>query len=93
MFYIKYLTMYKVHMHGGATRQLLHGCAYVREIIHELKLVDYLPVLTHIPYNNLYIGLSAPRIILLFYIYDTKPYICINQIRVTCCAYMGSQMK
>ena len=39
MFYIKYLTMYKVHMHAGAIRQLLYGCAYVRETI--LKLVDY----------------------------------------------------
>ena len=34
MFYIKYLTMHKVHMHAGAIRQLLYGCAYVREIIH-----------------------------------------------------------
>ena len=25
MFYIKYLTMHKVHMHAGAIRQLLHG--------------------------------------------------------------------
>ena len=47
MFYIiKYLTMHKVHMHAGAIRQLLYGCAYVRDIIHELKLVDYLPVHT-----------------------------------------------
>ena len=23
---------YKVHMHAGATRQLLYGCVYVREI-------------------------------------------------------------
>ena len=30
MFYIKYLTMHKVHMHAGAIRQLLYGCAYVR---------------------------------------------------------------
>ena len=36
MFYIKYLTMHKVHMHAGAIRQLLYGCAYVREIIHSL---------------------------------------------------------
>ena len=53
MFYIKYLTMQKVHMHAGAKRQLLYGCAYVREIIHSLKLVDYLPIHTHKPYNNL----------------------------------------
>ena len=25
MFYIKYLTMHKVHMHTGAIRQLLYG--------------------------------------------------------------------
>ena len=30
MFYIKYLTMYKVHMHAGAIRKLLYGCEYVR---------------------------------------------------------------
>ena len=43
MFYIKYLAIHKVHMHAGTTiRQLLYGCAYVREIIHSLKLVDYL---------------------------------------------------
>ena len=42
LFYIKYLTMHKVHMHSGAMRQLLYGCAYVREIIH--KLVDYPPI-------------------------------------------------
>ena len=52
MFYIEYLTMHKVHMHAGAIRQLLYGCAYVREIIHSLKLVDYPPVHAHKPYNN-----------------------------------------
>ena len=52
MFHIKYLTMQKVHMHVGAIRQFLYGCAYVREIVHSLKLVDYLPVRTHKPYNN-----------------------------------------
>ena len=55
MFYIKYLTMHKVHMHAGAIRQLLYGCVYVREIILSLKLVDYPPVHTHKPYNNLHI--------------------------------------
>ena len=44
MLYIKYLTMYKVHMHAGAIRKLVYGCTCVREIIHSLKLVDYLPV-------------------------------------------------
>ena len=55
MFYIRYLTMHKVHMHAGAIRQLVYGCAYVREIIHSLKLVDYLPVHTHKSYNNLHL--------------------------------------
>ena len=54
MFYIKYLTMYKLHMHADAIRKLLHGCAYVREIIHSLKLVDYLPIQTHKPYTSLH---------------------------------------
>ena len=55
MFYINYLTMHKVHMYAGAIRQLLYGCVYVREIIHSLKLVDYLPVHTHKPYDNLHL--------------------------------------
>ena len=54
MFYIKYLTKHKVHMHAGATRQLLYGCAYVQKIIHSLKLVDFPPVYMHKPYNNLH---------------------------------------
>ena len=49
MFYIKHLTICKVHMHAGAIRKLLYGCAYVRVIIHLLKLVDYLTVHTHKP--------------------------------------------
>ena len=48
--------MHKVHMHAGAIRQLLYGCAYIREIIHSLMLVDYLPVHTHKPYNNLHVN-------------------------------------
>ena len=31
-------------------------CAYVREINHSLKLVDYLPVHAHKPYNNLHLS-------------------------------------
>ena len=54
MFYIKYLTMHKVHMHAGAIRQLLYGCAYVPETIHSLKLVDFPPVHMHKPYNTLH---------------------------------------
>ena len=44
MFYNKYLRMNEVQMHAGAIRKLLYGCAYIREIIHSLKFVDYLPV-------------------------------------------------
>ena len=62
MFYIKYLTMHKVHIHVGAIRQLVYVCAYQRENIHSLKLVDYLPVYTHKPYNYLhkYIDIMKP---------------------------------
>ena len=47
MFWIKYLTLYNVQLHISAIRELLYGCAHVREIILELKLVNYLPVHTH----------------------------------------------
>ena len=53
MLNIKYLTIHKVHMHAGAIRQLMYGCAYVRETIHSLQLVDYPPVHTHKPYTYL----------------------------------------
>ena len=55
MFYIKYLTMCKVHMYAGAIRKLLYGCAYVRELIHSLKLVVYPLVHVHKPNNNLHL--------------------------------------
>ena len=55
MFDIKYLTMHKVHMHASAIRQLLYGCTGVREKIRSLKLVDYPPIHTQKPYNNLFI--------------------------------------
>ena len=47
MHYTKDLTLYRVHIRAGAIKKLMYGCAFVREIIHELKLVDYLPVHTH----------------------------------------------
>ena len=47
MLYTKYLTLYQVHIRACAIRKLMYGCAFVREIIHELKLVDYLPAHTH----------------------------------------------
>ena len=54
MFCNRFFTIHKVHVvHAGAIRQLLYGCTHVWEIIHSLKLVDYLPVHTHKPYNNL----------------------------------------
>ena len=46
---IKYLTMYKVHMQGGAIRTLLYGCAYVWGVIHSL-------IYTHRPYINLHLN-------------------------------------
>ena len=55
MFYIKYLTIHKMHMHAGAIRQISYSCAYVREIINSTKLMDYHPVHTHKPYNNLHL--------------------------------------
>ena len=35
MFYIKYLTMYKVRMHADAIRKLLYVCAYVHNPYNE----------------------------------------------------------
>ena len=40
--------------------KLLYGCAYVRQIIHSLKPVDFLPVRTLKPYNNLGLNPSFP---------------------------------
>ena len=39
-------------MQAGAISKLLYGFASVWAIIHSLKLVDYLLVRTHKPYNN-----------------------------------------
>ena len=58
--------MYKVHMHTGAIRKSLYGCAYVWEIILSLKLVDYLPIHTHKPDNNL------QMLVLLFHLVCSK---------------------
>ena len=51
MFYIKYLTVHSVLMHADAIRL----CACEREIKHELMLVDYPPVHTLKPYNNVHL--------------------------------------
>ena len=52
MFYNKYLTMYKVHMHAGAIRKLL--CSGDNPLA-KARVVDYLPVHTHKPYTNLHL--------------------------------------
>ena len=48
----KCIAMHKMQLRAGAIRALLYGFASVRAIIHSRKLVDYLPVQTHKPYNN-----------------------------------------
>ena len=58
IFYIRYLKMLIMHLHASAIRQLLYGSAHVRKIIHSLKLVDYLHVHTHKPYNNLHLSIT-----------------------------------
>ena len=40
-------------MHAGAISKLWYGYLSVRAIIHSLKFVDYLPIQTHKPYDNL----------------------------------------
>ena len=59
MFNVNYLAMHKVQMHTEAISKLLYGVASVQAIIHSLKLVDYLPVHTHKPYNNLHLKLQG----------------------------------
>ena len=45
--------MHKVHMHDGAISKLLYGLRlYGRKPTRYLKLVDYLTVQTHEPYNS-----------------------------------------
>ena len=38
----------------------MHGFAGVRAIIHSLKLVGYISVHTHKPYNNFYVFYESP---------------------------------
>ena len=45
--------MHNVQMHAGAMGDLLSGFASVQIIMHSLKIMDYFPVQTHKPYNNL----------------------------------------
>ena len=55
MFNVKYLAMHNVQMHAGAISKLLYGFASIGRIIHSLKFVDYLPLQTHTPHNNLHL--------------------------------------
>ena len=41
-----------VLMHAGPIRNSYYGCASVWEIIHSLKIINYLPIHTHKQYNN-----------------------------------------
>ena len=59
MFINKYLEMHKVQKHAGAITKLLYGFVSVRTIITSLKLVDYLLVQVHQPYNEKYLNYSA----------------------------------
>ena len=47
-------------MHAGAISKLFYGFAGVRVIIHSLKLVGYIPVHPHKPYNNFYVFYESP---------------------------------
>ena len=67
--------MYKVDMHAGAIRKLVYGCVYVWEIIHWLELVDYLPVHTHKPYNNLHLFMKQMKWMNILAIYCYNGYI------------------
>ena len=55
MFGVKYLVIHKVEMHAGVISKLVYGFASVWAIIYSLKLVGYLLVQTHKPYNNLWL--------------------------------------
>ena len=87
IFDIKYLTMQKVQMHAEAITKLLYGFVYVRAIIHSLKLVDYLPIQTQKPYNNLHLSYVITVIVLIMYCnkYDiTICYITLSLELVAC---------
>ena len=53
-FNTKYLVMCKVYTDVGGIEQLYHDCPHVRNIIHSLKLVDYLHVQADNPWYNYY---------------------------------------
>ena len=46
-------------MHASATRKLLYGCVYVRDIIHSIELMDYLYIRT----NN-----TITKIVVVFFV-------------------------
>ena len=47
--------MHKVQIHDGAIRKLLYGLYKCTGDNPRAKLVDYLPVHTHKPYNKLHV--------------------------------------
>ena len=53
MFDAKYCAMDKGQMHADEIITLLYGFAPILAITHSLKLIDYLLVQTHKPYNNI----------------------------------------
>ena len=58
----KYLMVSKVNTEGGGIKQLYYVCPSVMEIIHSLKLVDYLHVqAVNQWYNNYLIVQGAQR--------------------------------
>ena len=50
---VKYPAMSKVQIHTDAISKLLYGFVSVKVMIRSLKLVDYLPLQSQKPYNNL----------------------------------------
>ena len=53
--------MCKVYTDVGGIKQLYHVCPPVREIIHSLKLVDYLHVQADNPWYNHYLKAMLSR--------------------------------
>ena len=56
MFYIKYITMYNVHMHAGTMKKLLYMVVRMYERYNPFaKACGLSSVHTHLPYNNLHL--------------------------------------
>ena len=54
--------MCKIYTDVGGIKQLYHVCPPVREIIHELRLVDYLHVQADNPWYNYYMTDEAMKL-------------------------------